>query len=212
METSLTHVTVVLDRTGSMDSIRDDVIGGFNAFLAEQQALPGRATLSLVQFDSQDPFEVLFEHLPMALVRPLTRETFVPRASTPLYDALGRAIVALDAQLLKLGGAAPARVVVAVVTDGQENASHEFTRDRVRQLIAEKKQAGWHFLFLSADESAFADAGAMGVAMESRMAFDADAAGTKAAFSAKSRMVRSLRAGEAAPGFTDDERRSGKPG
>jgi len=212
MDTATTHITVVLDRTGSMDSIRDDVIGGFNAFLAEQQALPGQATLTLVQFDSQDPFELVCEHLPVALVRPLSRETFVPRASTPLYDALGRAILSLEAQLLKLGAHAPGRVVVAVVTDGQENASREFNRQRVQELIARKKESGWSFLFLSADESAFEDAGILGVAMESRMQFRADPAGTAAAFRAKSRMVRSLRENDAgaASGFTDEERQASK--
>ena len=99
--TTRSHITVILDRTGSMDSIRDDVIGGYNAFLAKNQAAPGHATLTLVQFDSQDPYEVLQADTDLATVPPLTREQYVPRASTPLYDAIGRGILELEVALAK---------------------------------------------------------------------------------------------------------------
>lgn len=96
------HITVILDRTGSMMEIRDDVIGGFNAFLAEQQAASTPATFTLVQFDSQDPYEVLHHDRPIAEVTPLTPEQYLPRASTPLYDAMGRGI--LDLESREVGG------------------------------------------------------------------------------------------------------------
>jgi len=152
---SRAHISVVLDRTGSMESIRDDTIGGFNSFLAEQQAQPGATTLSLVQFDSQAPFEVLQAFTPVAAVPALTRETYVPRGGTPLFDAIGRGIIDLDARLAAMPeGERPSRIVFAIVTDGQENASREFTGDQVRGMIASHRQAGWQFVFLSADENA----------------------------------------------------------
>ena len=118
--TNHAHITVVLDRTGSMQDIRDDVIGGFNGFLAAQQAEPIPATLTLVQFDSQDPYEVLHAARPIAQVPPLTAETYVPRASTPLYDAIGRGILDLEATVARLPEAErPAKVVFVIVTDGR---------------------------------------------------------------------------------------------
>ena len=91
------HIAVILDRTGSMADIRDDVIGGFNTFLLDQQVEPTPATLTLVQFDSEDPYEIVQPVAPIHQARPLTRATYVPRASTPLYDAIGRGIVDLEA-------------------------------------------------------------------------------------------------------------------
>ena len=83
MNSDYTHIAIILDRTGSMESIRDDTIGGFNAFLDQQKAEPGSATLTLVQFDSQDPYEVIHRFRPLSDVPHLTRGPFVPRASSP---------------------------------------------------------------------------------------------------------------------------------
>src|ERR1035438_2609360 len=102
MKQDYTHITVILDRTGSMESIRDDTIGGFNTFLEQQKAEPGMATLTLVQFDTQDPYEVIHRFKRIQEVPALTRETFVPRASTPLLDALGRGINDLEAGIGQL--------------------------------------------------------------------------------------------------------------
>jgi Mg-chelatase subunit ChlD len=113
-----------------MESIRDDTIGGFNAFLGEQKVESGTATLTLVQFDSQDPYEVIHRFKKIEEIPELTRETYVPRATTPLLDALGRGINDLEESLSKLEEAdRPSKIIMAVVTDGQENASVEFTKD-----------------------------------------------------------------------------------
>ncbi len=84
MENNYTHISVILDRTGSMESIRDDTIGGFNSFLKDQKNQEGKATLTLVQFDSQDPYEIIHHFSPINEVPELDRRTFVPRASTSL--------------------------------------------------------------------------------------------------------------------------------
>ena len=181
-----THITVVLDRTGSMESIRDDTIGGFNAFLQKQRAEPGKATLTLVQFDSQDPYEVVHRFRPVDLVPELTRETYVPRASTPLLDAMGRAINDLEKSLAELDKKVrPAKVVVAVVTDGQENASREFTKAQVEKMIKEKTdQEGWQFVFLSADLAAIGDALQVGIGANATLLHVKDAQGTAMAWDA----------------------------
>jgi hypothetical protein len=184
MNETTTHVTMILDRTGSMESIRHDTIGGFNAFLQGQKSAPGAATLTLVQFDSQDPYEVIHNFIPIALAKELTPETYVPRASTPLFDALGRGILDLERSLTLLApDQRPGHVVFVVITDGQENASREFTREQVQKMIHEKQAAdGWEFVFLSADLSAIAEAGEIGVHYRATLAFDKTGQGTRDAF------------------------------
>lgn len=190
------HLTVILDRTGSMEPIRNDIIGGFNAFLKKQQAEPGKATLTLVQFDSKDPYEVICHFKPLAEVPELTRETYVPRANTPLLDAMGRGINDLDATLAKMQeGKRPDRIVMVIITDGQENASREFTKGQVEKMIKDKQEkSGWQFVFLSADLAAIGDAVKSGVRYCSSMAFDKDAHGTAMAMSSASNRVADYRA------------------
>lgn len=189
--TERSHITVILDRTGSMQDIRDDVVGGFNAFLAEQQAASTSATFTLVQFDSQDPYEVLHAAKDIKQVTPLTLEQYVPRASTPLYDAMGRGILDLESQLAKLlEPERPSTIIFVVVTDGAENASQEFDRAAISKLVGAKKAAGWDFVFLSADMTAFHDAGAVGIDYSTRLAFQKSTRGNDAAWAAASSKVR----------------------
>lgn len=203
------HISVILDRTGSMECIRADVIGGFNAFLAQQQAAPHPASFTLVQFDSQDPYEVLRAFEPIAAVPPLTLEQYVPRASTPLYDAMGRGILDLEAKLAAMPESErPGKVIFVVVTDGQENASREFNRARVSALIEAKKALGWDFVFLSADETAFQDARGMGVSEHASLKFQKSKRGNDAAWSAVSEKISMRRSGRAERVVFDDADRS----
>lgn len=191
MDNEYTHITIILDRTGSMESIRDDTIGGFNAFLHEQQDTPGTATLTLVQFDSQNPYEVICKFRPIAEVPELDRQTYVPRAATPLFDAVGRGINALDLQLSRLTNEnIPARVVFVIVTDGKENASCEFRREQIEKMIAEKQeQSDWQFVFLSADLAAIREAESVGFMRKKSLTFDKNSAGTSQAWGSLSGAV-----------------------
>ena len=203
------HISVILDRTGSMQDIRADVVGGYNAFLAAQRDTPHPATLTLVQFDSQDPYEILHSAADIAAVPPLTLEQYVPRASTPLYDAMGRGILDLEAWLAARPDAErPGKVIFVVVTDGQENASREFDRKRVNRLVKAKKKLDWDFVFLSADLDAFEDAGHIGVEHESRLLFSRSSAGNSNAWAAASMKVRDRRTGAAEKvAFDEQDRR-----
>lgn len=193
MNAKATHISVILDRTGSMQSIREDTIGGFNAFLHEQQAEPGEATLTLVQFDSQDPYEVIHHYQPIQGIPDLTSATYVPRASTPLLDALGRGINDLEKHITDLDQK-PARIIMVIITDGQENASREFTHAQIKKMIAAKQQENWQFVFLSADLSAINDAARSGIKMSSSMAFDKTSQGSERAWSSASARIREYRA------------------
>ena len=210
MRPDYTHLAVILDRTGSMESIRDDTIGGVNAFLEEQQQQPGHATLTLVQFDTQDPYEVVHRLADIKDVPKLTRATYVPRASTPLLDAMGRGINDLEQSILAIPEALrPSRVVMVVITDGQENSSREFRRDQIVKMIEEKQaKLDWQFVFLSADLAAIRDALASGVRATHAMSFDKTAEGTDAAWKSVSHRIAQFRAA-AAPdvSFQEEDRR-----
>ncbi|NLF96080.1 MAG: VWA domain-containing protein [Candidatus Riflebacteria bacterium] len=211
MRSDYTHITVVLDRSGSMEAIRSDTIGGFNSFLAAQKAEPGFATLTLVQFDTQDAYEVIQDFKNIQEVPELTRETFVPRAGTPLYDAMGKAINDLEHKLASMPEATrPQRVIVAFVTDGQENSSREFSKSMVQKMIKEKQEkSDWQFVFLSADLDAMEEALSTGVAAASSLLFDKTAQGIASAWAALSCSTRLFRADQASDvSFTDEDRSS----
>jgi Mg-chelatase subunit ChlD len=209
MKKDYTHIAIILDRTGSMESIRDDIIGGFNAFLNQQKAEPNKATLTLIQFDTQDPYEVLHKFKPIEDVPELTRETFVPRAATPLLDAMGRGINDLENSLAEMKeNEKPSRVIIVIITDGQENSSLEFRKDQIEKMIKEKQEkASWQFVFLGADLAAIGDALATGIHATSTMSYDKTARGTKEAWISASMRIAAYRSGRSKNvSFTDEDR------
>lgn len=155
MKDSLTQITIVLDRSGSMAVVRDATISGFNEFVEGQRKAPGEANLTLIQFDTENPYEVVFDRA-IGEVPKLTQETFVPRAGTPLHDALGRTITQLGQKLKNMAEAdRPGKVVVVVMTDGQENSSHEYVAPQVAEMIRRQREIyKWEFLFLGANQDA----------------------------------------------------------
>src|SRR6185436_7851910 len=119
------HLYVLLDRSGSMSAIADDVIGGFNRLIADQQADGDDAVVTLVQFDSQDAHDVLTDAIPVRTVRPLNDATFTPRGMTPLLDATGQLLAraAQRVEYLQMAGKPAEDIVFVSITDGHENAS-----------------------------------------------------------------------------------------
>jgi hypothetical protein len=195
MRDDYTHISVILDRTGSMESIRDDTIGGFNSFLQDQKKQEGKATLTLVQFDSQDPYEVIHHFKSIEDVPELDRRTFVPRASTPLLDALGRGINDLENSLARMNEEnKPSKIVFVAITDGQENASREFRRDQIAKMIEDRKTKDhWQFVFLTADPCAMEDAMSYGVPAEAAFLFSKSPSGTRHAWAFLSKNLSDYR-------------------
>jgi Mg-chelatase subunit ChlD len=160
MNRDLTDITLVVDRSGSMEAIRADAEGGVNAFVRQQAELPGRALITLVQFDTE--YEFLARGVP---VQDCPRYTLVPRGSTALLDAVGRAINETGARLSQLPEAdRPGLVIFVVMTDGEENSSQEFTKAQIKTMIQRQTdQYAWQFTFLGADQDAFAEAESLGI-------------------------------------------------
>ena len=148
----------LLDRSGSMQSCWDDTIGGFNAFVNDQGTFGGK--LTLIQFDH----EILksYQDVELTDVEPLTRETFKPRGSTALLDAIGTTIK-------EWNGPTPTLIIL---TDGNENSSKKFTKAHVKDLIEQKQREGWTIMYLGANQDAFAEAGAIGIAPATTMNYD----------------------------------------
>lgn len=194
------HLYLLLDRSGSMEAIRDDVIGGFNSYLRDQQSLGERALMTLVQFDSVDPQEVVADACPLAEITPLDHGRFVPRGSTPLLDATG---ALLDRARARARARAEAHqpsedIVVVTITDGHENHSRQWSRAALVAQVQALELAGWEFLFLSAGLDAYADAAGMGYDRARVARWEATPDGADVAFSALSRATTSHRLAEPA--------------
>ena len=197
MREHLTDITLLLDRTGSMQVVRDETIYAVNLFLSDQKKVPGEATFTLVQFDSQDPFEVIQRAVPIKEARPLTPETYVPRAWTPLLDAIGRTINDAGARLGALPETdRPGKVVLAIITDGLENASKEFSRAKILEMIKHQREAyRWEIVFLGANQDAIQEGMQMGVPHTAAMTYAATPDGVKAAYASLSQNMASYRLG-----------------
>lgn len=138
------HVTLLVDRSGSMMSIKEEAEGGIRAFIEQQAALDGvKVTLSLYQFD--DEYSTVYEAVK---AKDAPAYALEPRGMTALYDAIGKAIE--DTKRALAGyEKKPSKVVVVIMTDGAENNSKEYKFEAVTKLIDERKAAGWEFVFLA---------------------------------------------------------------
>lgn len=150
-----TYISFLLDRTGSMSVVRDATISGFNEFLNSQRQLPGKTRWTLTLFDrhESDPTtQMVFENVKGRDVPDLTYETYVPRGMTPLYDAVGQT---LTAAIEHTKANAYDNHIFVIMTDGQENASQEWTVERVRELIKTVEEDNWQVIFLGANQDAW---------------------------------------------------------
>lgn len=181
-----TEIAVILDRSGSMEIIKDDMVGGFAAFVNEQRAAPGALRMSLYRFD--DEVETVYEDREASEVGPLE---LLPRGSTALLDAVGKAIVCIGERLRKKPEAErPGVVIVLVITDGHENASREYDVAKVRQMIEHQERVyNWKFVYLGADAQGFAEARDQGFTRSLRY----DEHSVREAYSGTSRSVRRYR-------------------
>jgi hypothetical protein len=205
MNKNKTEIAFILDRSGSMSCMTEPAIAGFNRFLQEQQDAPGEANLTLVLFDD----EYLVPHCSVAIadVPPLDTTTYVPRSMTALYDAIGRTVVDLGKQLSALPEKDRAgQVIVAIFTDGLENASTDYDLAKISKMIKhQQKSYNWTFLFLGANQDAIATAGQMGINPKNASEVLYSKAGVESSSTSFSRKMSAVRhyasTGEATPDY-----------
>lgn len=177
-----TLVTFLLDRSGSMESIKDDTIGAFNAYLDTLKKEGTGIEFSFLQFDSQSVDKVCVNK-PIADVHNLTKGTFQPRGATPLIDAAYNTIKAVETVITKRSETP--KIVVCIQTDGHENASVEHDWDDLNALIKEKTAAGWQFNFMGTGIDAYDQGARMGISTANTISVDSsDPDAMRASFAA----------------------------
>ena len=207
VNTNLTEILIILDRSGSMAAIADSTIQSFNQFVADQAEVPGEARITLVLFN--DKSSTPFVSLPVREIRPLNRKTYHPSGSTALLDAMAEGIDCLGQRLAAMPESErPGTVIVATLTDGEENSSTRFSWADVQQRITHQTEAYcWNFLFLGANQDAIATASRIGIQAHNASGWMADAHGMEASREALSRKTWAMRK-RLTPGQLSPEERS----
>ena len=193
MKEGFTEIISLVDRSGSMQSILDDAIGGFNIFLAAQQRQPGEAELSLILFDHE--YQVVHQAVDIQQVEPLNQDTYVPRGSTALLDAVGKTIDAVGERLAATPESErPSQVIISILTDGYENASQTYSKPKVAEMIKHQTEKyNWAFEFQAANMDAFAAAKELSIAPDRVVQFEATSQGVREAFAQQSQRISAIR-------------------
>lgn len=193
MKTNLAEIACVVDRSGSMYSIVNDAIGGFNTFLESQKAEDGEARLTLVLFDNE--YIVAHESADIKAVPPLDETTYVPRGSTALLDAIGKTIDDVGKRLSATPeDQRPGKVIVAILTDGMENASTTYSSKKIAEMIEHQRDVyDWEFVFLAANQDAIATASQISIGAADAINFEATGEGVRHAYAAMSHSVSERR-------------------
>lgn len=201
MKNGLTELVFIIDRSGSMGGLESDTIGGFNAMLKEQQAVEGEAVVTTILFD--DKYELLHDRIDIKAVAPLTDKDYTVRGTTALLDALGRTIHKIRAaQKHTAENYRAEKVLFVIITDGQENASREYSAARIKTRIERQKQKyGWEFVFFGANMDAVMEAGKLGIAADRAQNWCTAAKGTSTAYSAMSAFFTAYRDGNSFTGL-----------
>ena len=189
MKKNLTEIVFILDRSGSMAGLEADTIGGFNSMLKKQQAEPGEAYVSTVLFDNY--CEVIHDRADIRKIEPMTERDYYVRGSTALLDAVGKAIHHIgNVHKYAREEDRPEKTLFVITTDGIENASREYSYERVRQMIERQKEKyGWEFLFLGANIDAAKEAARFGISADRSANYHADRQGTAVIYEAMSEAI-----------------------
>lgn len=205
-----TLIVMVLDRSGSMSTIRGATIEGVNTFLEEQKKLPGDCLFSLIQFD--DRYEIVWKNMPISRVPSLNENTFVPRGSTALLDAIGKTIDDTGAELAALPEEQrPGKIFFVIQTDGLENASDRYSPKQINEMIGHQRDVyKWEFIFMGANQDAISTAAQMGIGGASSLTYAASSSGVRGTYRGLSSAISHSRSssGSAAGtvSFSDSDR------
>jgi hypothetical protein len=198
MNNNLTEIAFILDRSASMHSLAEEAIGGFNAFVAQQAKEAGAANISLVLFDHE--YTPTLSSMPATEFPQLTKDDYIPRGMTALLDAMGRTIDELGTRLAAMPeDERPGQVIIVTLTDGHENASQDYTNEKLAALIKQQQEIyNWNFIFLGADLSAIEHAKRLNIRGDQTIHFSRTAKGVTDGIACSSRHTSAHRQQHAA--------------
>lgn len=200
MKEGLTEIVVVVDKSGSMESIRKDTIGGFNAFLKSQKEIEGEATITLVLFDTA--YNVIYQSINIQTAAELTEKTYIPNGGTALYDAFGQAMKMTKKRIESLPEEEkPSKIFFAVLTDGEENSSkivnkegqRKYTKESIFEKVNQLQKGNYIFIYLGANQDAMQVGTGMGFYANNTVSYSADSRGMSASMDSMSNYSKSYR-------------------
>lgn len=194
MKKNLTELVFILDRSGSMSGLESDTIGGFNSMIEKQKKQDGECIVSTVLFD--DESRVIHDRVSLDNIKPMTEDDYFVGGCTALIDAIGGAIHHIgNAHKYAREEDVPENTIFIITTDGQENASHRYSSNKVKQMIERQKEKyGWEFLFIGANIDAVETAKRYGIDRNRAVNYNADAQGTSVLYETVSKAVCNVRA------------------
>ena len=194
MKKNLTELVFILDRSGSMSGLERDTIGGFNSMIEKQKKQDGECIVSTVLFD--DESQVIHDRVSLDNIKPMTEDDYFVGGCTALIDAVGGAIHHIgNVHKYARPEDVPENTIFIITTDGQENASHRYSSDKVKQMIERQKDKyGWEFLFIGANIDAVETAKRYGIDRNRAVNYNADAQGTSVLYETVSKAVCNVRA------------------
>lgn len=199
MRKNLTEMVFILDRSGSMQGLEKDTIGGFNGMIEKQKNVEGEALISTVLFDHESV--VLHDRVNIREIRPMTDKDYTVRGCTALLDAIGGAIHHIgNIHKYARNEDVPEKTVFVIITDGMENASKHYTSEQVKQMIERQKtKYGWEFLFLGANIDAVETAKQFGIGKERAVSYRSDSVGTELNYKVVSEAMCAMRCSASIP-------------
>jgi hypothetical protein len=200
---NFTSITVIADASGSMAGLTTDTIGGFNKFLADQQAFPGEAVFTLCTFNTD--YRLVHDCVKIASVPVLDEKVYNPGGGTALLDAMGTTIDSVGKKLAAMPEEErPSKVIFLVITDGQENSSRRFTKSQIKEMVThQREQYSWEFVFMGANIDAIAEGSSLGIASYNSVSYNATKGGTHQLYNSVSSNMSSLRGSRAASAQVD---------
>ena len=205
MKKNLTELVFILDKSGSMSGLEKDTIGGYNSLMEKQRKLDGECVITTVLFDNR--YELLHDRIDLRAVAPITEKEYFVGGATALLDAIGRTIHKIAAVQEHTAEEYRAeKVMFVIITDGEENASREYSAAQDKELIKRQKERyGWEFVFLGANINAVETAGRFGIDADRAVDYVPDGRGTELNFRMMSETVAAFRECGAVPAECLDE-------
>ena len=187
-----TEIIFIIDKSGSMEHLAADTIGGFNGFITSQKALDGKATLTTVLFDTT--WKTLHDGVDIHEVKPMTNSDYVAYGGTAMLDAIGETINKVQDRHDELGSEKPEKVLFVITTDGEENSSRKFNKAQIEKMIKHQTNGhGWEFMFLGANMDAVHEAASLGINSNRSVTYDYTSSGVDALYATMDCMASSLR-------------------